>query len=149
MRINIKCSMAVHILLMIAMLPDTQKVTSELLASSVGSNPVEIRKLLSNLKKAGIIHVTRGRGGAALIKEPKNISLLDIYNAVDPKSLDDLIGVHSHPAGQCLFGKNISCLLAESYGDIGETMRHKMNSITLEQLCSRLKEMEPAIALGR
>ena len=145
MRINIKCSMAVHVLLMIAMLPNTQKVTSEFTASSVGSNPVEIRKLLSSLKKAGIIHVTRGPGGAVLTKEPKDITLLDIYSAVDPKSLDDLIGVHSHPAKQCPFGKNISRLLAEPYADISETVRRKMDSITLEQLCNRLKKMEPEI----
>ena len=145
MRINIKCSQAVHILLMIAMLPAKDKVTSELLASSVGNNPVEIRKLLSDLKKAGIIHVARGPGGAVLAKEPQDISLLDIYNAVDPKSLDDLIGVHNHPAPQCLFGKNITSLLAEPYAEISEAVRDEMQSITLQQLCDRLKEMEPAV----
>ncbi len=145
MRINIKCSSAVHILLMIALLPEACKVTSELLASSVGNNPVEIRKLLSDLKKAGIIRVARGPGGAVLAKEPRDISLLDIYNAVDPKSLDDLIGVHSHPAPQCLFGRNIGGLLAEPYAEIGEAVRREMGSITLEQLCDRLKEMEPAV----
>ncbi len=145
MRISIKCSSAVHVLLMIAMLPGTCKITSELLASSVGSNPVEIRKLLSDMKRAGMIHVARGLGGATLMKEPKDITLLDIYDAVDPKSLDDLIGVHSHPAMQCPFGKNISDLLAEPYAEIGEVVRLKMASITLEQLCHRLKEMEPGI----
>lgn len=141
MRINIKCSSAVHILLMIAMMPNTSKITSELLASSVGSNPVEIRRLLSDLKKAGIIQVARGTGGAVLIKEPKEISLLDIYNAVDPKSLDDLIGVHSHPAKECVFGKNIANLLAEPYAGISEAVRQKMASITLEQLCERFQSM--------
>ena len=145
MRINIKCSSAVHILLMIALLPETCKVTSELLASSVGNNPVEIRKLLSDLKRAGIIHVARGPGGAVLAREPRDITLLDIYNAVDPKSLDELIGVHSHPTPQCLFGKNISRLLAEPYAEISEAVRREMSSITLEQLCNRLKEMEPSI----
>lgn len=145
MRVNIKCSQAVHILLMIAMLPAENKITSELLASSVGNNPVEIRKLMSGLKKAGIIHIARGPGGAVLAKAPADITLLDIYSAVDPKSLDDLIGVHSHPAQQCLFGRNISGLLAEPYTEISETVRQKMGSITLDQLCDRLHEMEPAL----
>lgn len=145
MRINTKCSSAVHVLLMIALMPPACKITSELLASSVGSNPVEIRRLLIDLKKAGIISVARGPGGATLLKAPRDITLLDIYNAVDPKSLDDLIGVHSHPEPRCLFGRNISALLSEPYAEIGETVRRKMDAITLERLCTRLKEIEPAL----
>lgn len=145
MRINIRCSSAVHMLLMIAMMPSTNKITSEFLASSVGSNPVEVRKLLSDLRKAGIIQVNRGPGGAVLVKEPEDITLLDICSAVDPKALDDLIGVQSHPAEQCPFGKNIGKLLSEPYEEISEAVRQKMASITLEQLCNRLKEIEPSI----
>lgn len=148
MRISVKCSSAVHVLLMIAALPASCKITSELLASSVGSNPVEIRKLLSSLKKAGLIDVARGTGGAALMKRPGEITLLDIYSAVDAASLDELIGVHRHPARQCLFGRNIGSLLAEPYAEIGAAVRRKMASITLEQLLIQLREMEPAICEG-
>ena len=146
MRINIKCSSAVHILLMIAMLSDSTKITSEFLACSVGNNPVEVRKLLSDLKKAGIIQVARGPGGATLCKAPKDITLLDIMGAVDPKSLDDLIGIHKNPAEACPFGKNIGNLLTQPYREISDTVREKMQNITLEQLCNRLKEMEPTLS---
>lgn len=146
MRISIKCSSAVHILLMLALLPSERKITSGLLASSVGSNPVEIRKLLGSLKKAGIIDVARGPGGATLRREPKDISLLDIYTAVDSASLNELIGVHARPAPQCLFGKNIARLLAGPYAEIGEAVRAKMADVTLERLLARLLELEPAIA---
>jgi len=145
MRISVKCSSAIHVLLMIAVLPSHYKITSEFLASSVGSNPVEIRKLLSSLKKAGIIDVARGPGGAVLRKKPEDISLWDVYHAVDSASLDELIGVHSHPAPQCLFGRNIGNLLAEPYAEIGEAVRRKMAAITLEQLIARLREMEPTL----
>jgi len=130
---------------MVAVLPSNFKITSEFLASSVGSNPVEIRKLLSSLKKAEIIDVTRGPGGVTLKKEPKDITLLDIYNAVDSASLDELIGVHNHPSQRCLFGKNISRLLAEPYSEVSEVIRQKMASITLERLLVRLQEIVPAI----
>ncbi|MDL2263748.1 Rrf2 family transcriptional regulator [Synergistaceae bacterium OttesenSCG-928-I11] len=143
MRISVKCSSAIHVLLMIAMLPSDYKITSEFLASSVGNNPVEIRKLLSSLKKAGIIDVARGPGGAVLKKKPADITLLEVYNAVDSASLDELVGVHEHPAPQCLFGRNIANLLTEPYAEIGEAVRLKMASITLEQLMIRLQEMEP------
>lgn len=145
MRINIKCSTAIHILLMVAIPSGQKRITSEYLASSIGSNPVEIRKLLSSMKKADLIEVSRGPGGAKLKKDPKDISLLDIYNAVDSASLNELIGIHSHPTKQCPFGRNINDVLSEPYKEIGETVREKMASITLDQLCLRLKELEPEV----
>ena len=146
MRISVKCSSAIHVLLMIAILPSHCRITSEFLASSVGSNPVEIRKLLSSLKKAGIIDVARGPGGAVLKKKPGDITLLEIYTAVDSASLDELIGVHGHPEPRCPFGGNIANLLAEPYAEIGEAVRQKMAAITLEQLAARLQEMEPTLS---
>ncbi len=145
MRISIKCSSAIHILLMIAELSPHQKVTSEYLASSVGSNPVEIRKLLGSLKKAGIIDVTRGSGGATLTRRPEDITLLDIFTAVDSTSLDELIGVHTHAAPQCLFGKNIVTLLSEPYSKVGDAVRDTMSGVTLDQLLTRLEELEPEL----
>lgn len=145
MRISIKCSSAVHALLMISVLSGRQKVTSDFLASSVGCNPVEIRKILGGLKRAGIIDVARGTGGATLRKAPQDITLLDIYSAVDAASLDDLIGLHPHAIQQCPFGRNIYDLLAQPYTEIGNAVRDKMRAITLGQLESRLEEMEPSI----
>ncbi|MDL2318427.1 Rrf2 family transcriptional regulator [Eubacteriales bacterium OttesenSCG-928-A19] len=145
MRISVKCSTAVHMLLMIAELSGRNKVTSGMLASSVGCNPVEIRKLLSSLKKAGIIDVSRGTGGTALRRAPADITLLDIYSAVDATSLNELIGVHMHPVDECPFGRNIQALLAEPYAEIGDAVRDRMRAVTLERLLSRLAEMEPSI----
>lgn len=145
MRISAKCSSAVHILLMITLLSGKKKVTSGFLAASVGCNPVEVRKLLGGLKRAGIVSVARGTGGAALKKDPRDISLLDIYSAVDAASLDELIGVHPHPADQCPFGRNIYRLLAEPYAEIGDAVREKMASVRLSLLLERLLALEPAL----
>lgn len=145
MRISVKCSTAIHALLMIAVLSPYQRLTSEGLAESIGCNPVEIRKIFSKLKKAEIIDVARGPGGATLRREPEDISLLDIYSAVDSASLDALIGVHVHPAKGCLFGKNIQQLLAEPYAEIGSAVERTMASISLQRLLDRLDEMEPNI----
>jgi len=143
MRISVKCSSAVHILLMITVLSDSKKITSEFLASSVGCNPVDIRKLLSSLKKAGLIDIPRGTGGATLKRAPKDITLLDIYSAVDSTSLNELIGIHTHTEPRCLFGRNINRLLADPYTQIGDAVRGTMSSITLEDLLMQLQELEP------
>lgn len=146
MRVSTKCSSAVHMLLMIALLPANRKITSEFLASSVGCNPVEVRRLLSGLKKADIIDVARGTGGATLKKPMADITLLDIYEAVDPSSLNELIGVHTHPAPHCPFGKNIAAVLAEPYAEIGAAVREKMAAINMEQMAARLTLLEPELA---
>lgn len=142
MRINTKCSLAIHALLMIAMIPDIKRTTSEFLASSIGCNPVEVRKILSSLKNAGIINVVRGTGGAKLIKTPKEISVLDIYKAVNPMPLEDIIGIHPNPHKECPFGRNINAILNEPYSRVANAIENEMSLITLEELCNNLKEKE-------
>ena len=143
MRVSTKCSTAVHILLMIAILSPHQKVTSETLAESVGRNPVEIRKIFSGLKRAGIIDISRGSGGSTLLKDPKDISFFDIYSAVDTLALNELIGIHENPSETCIVGRNITALLAEPYAKIGNAVRQAMTSTTLDQLLKKLREIEP------
>ena len=83
MQISSRFTIGTHVLIMIALQGEKTKVTSDFLAGSVGVNPVIIRKTLSQLKKAGLIHVARGTGGAELAKAADEISLLDIYQAVE------------------------------------------------------------------
>ncbi len=76
MQISIKCSVAVHCLIFIHEAKGIAKVTSNLLAESTGSNPVVIRNILSALKKAGLITVPRGTGGAELCADPSFIPVM-------------------------------------------------------------------------
>ena len=75
MQISMKCSVAIHCLIFIYEAKGITKVTSNLLAESTGSNPVVIRNILSALKKAGIITVRRGTGGAELCTDPSQVTL--------------------------------------------------------------------------
>ena len=81
MQISSRFTIGTHVLIMIALQGEKTKLTSDFLAGSVGVNPVIIRKTLSQLKKAGLIHVARGTGGAELAKAADEISLLDIIES--------------------------------------------------------------------
>ena len=84
MQIPSRFTIAVHILTLIAQNKGNEtKLTSDLMASSVGVNPVIIRKTLSQLKKADLIFVQRGSGGSTLAMAPEEINLLQVYRAVD------------------------------------------------------------------
>jgi hypothetical protein len=62
MKISSRFSIAVHILSLLAISPSAHG-TSEWIAGSVGTNPVIIRRVLGQLKKAGLVTVRAGIGG--------------------------------------------------------------------------------------
>ena len=102
MQISSRFTIATHMLVIIALKGKESKVTSDFLASSVGVNPVIIRKTLSQLKKADLISVARGTGGAEIIKNLEDISLLDIYQAVECLGkTGQLFSFHDNPNPDC------------------------------------------------
>lgn len=139
MKINTKCSLALHTLLSIALFSDQVKITSELIANSTGTNPVIIRNILGSLKKAGIIDVHRGTGGANLKMSPSEITILKVYDAVNPNSLDKLIGKHPNPSLNCPIGCKIYEILEEPYNEISKAVEVTMSKYTLADLIVRYK----------
>lgn len=137
MRLNTKCSIAIHTLILIAEFESAGKVTSELLARSVGCNSSAIRSILNMMQKAGIVSVARGVGGAHLQKRPEDISLWDVYAALEPEGLDHMIGIHPNPSPLCPVGHNIEAVLSEPYGRIADAVKMTMREITLQQLLDR------------
>lgn len=134
MQISMKCSIAVHCLIFIYEAKNKIKVTSTLLAKSTGCNPVVIRNVLSALKKAGLISVARGTGGAKLCREPSQITLYMIYHALEPDGLSSLIGIHSCEDRKCPVAQNIRFVLQNPYQKIEDSIRHTMEDITLESM---------------
>jgi DNA-binding IscR family transcriptional regulator len=58
---------------------------SELLAKSLHTNPVVVRRILKALENHGLVKVRPGRhGGVELLRAPAEITLEDIYKAVEP-----------------------------------------------------------------
>ncbi len=141
MQISMKCSVAVHCLIFIYEARDKAKVTSTLLSKSTGCNPVIIRNILSSLKKAGIITVARGSGGAKLCKNPAEITLLQIYNALEPDGLKGIIGIHQCYGLKCPVAQNIHKVLLAPYCKIEDSIKNTMNSITLQSMINDFHEL--------
>lgn len=145
MHISNKCSIAVHCLIFIHEFGSERKVTSELLSMSTGCNPVTIRNIISALKKDGIIDVKSGTGGAALSAPLKDIDLYRICMAVDPKAIDNMMGVHSTPSAFCPIGRKIKPVLSQTYGKLKEDLIESMKKINMEQI---LEEYHSQSCLG-
>jgi len=134
MQLSMKCSVAVHCLIFIHEAGDEVRVTSPLLAQSTGCNPVVIRNIISALKKAGLITVARGTGGANLCRKPSEITLYQIYSALEPDGLSSMIGIHSCEGRPCPIARNIRRVLEKPYRKIEGSIRQTMESITLESM---------------
>lgn len=134
MQISSRFTTAVHVLICIEVFKNDRKVTSDFLASSVNANPVVIRRLLQQLKTAGIVRVARGTGGADTARPIDQITLLDIYNAVECVDDGELFHFHEHPNPYCPVGKNIHAVLDMRLERIQRAMEDEMKAVTLRDI---------------
>ena len=139
MKISSRFTVAVHILSLLAVSP-TAHNTSEWIAGSVNTNPVIIRRVLGKLKKAGLVNVRSGTGGAYLIKELRDITLFDIYQAVEVVQEEELFHLHEDPNPKCPVGANIQGILQLVLLQAQTAMEEVLAKVTMEQLVAGLIE---------
>ncbi|PJO40128.1 Rrf2 family transcriptional regulator [Lysinibacillus xylanilyticus] len=137
MKISSRFTIAVHILSIIKQNPSTI-CTSEFMAESVNTNPVVIRKILSYLKKAGIVQVRRGTGGASLVKDLDAVTLLEVFRSVEVVEEDKLFHLHENPNPDCPIGANIQAVLELILVQAQEAMEQVLANITMEQVITSL-----------
>jgi DNA-binding IscR family transcriptional regulator len=136
-QISTRFSMAVHILSLIAV--NSNELTGDFIAGSVNTNPVVIRRIMGMLKKAGLVEVRPGVGGAFLLKAPEEITLLDVYRAVNVIEDNLLFRVHEESNEHCLVGRNIELVLQSELNQVQSAMEHRLAQTTLSQLTARFK----------
>ncbi len=134
MQISSRFTLAVHIFACIDVFKDDYKVTSDFLAGSTNVNPVIVRKILGQLKAAGLVEVARGSGGASIPKPLSEISFLDIYNAVECVENGELFHFHENPNTDCPVGRNIHAVLDDKLMRVQKAMETELSSVTLEDI---------------
>ena len=134
MQISSRFTLAVHIFACIDTFGSEYKVTSDFLAGSTNVNPVIIRKILGQLKGAGLIAVARGTGGTTVTKPLDEITFLDIYNAVECVEKGELFHFHENPSTNCPVGRNIHAVLDARLEGIQQVMEKKMEEMTLQDV---------------
>ena len=79
---------AVHAMSVLARFAGKGPVCSAIVAQSVHTNPVVIRRLMTELEKATLVRSVAGRsGGFELSRDAASISLADVYFAVEDESV--------------------------------------------------------------
>lgn len=91
------------------------------------------------LKKAGLVDVRPGIGGASLLKNPERITLLDVYRAVNATEENQLFRIHENPNFACPVGRNIEQVLQAELKDAQSVMELRLAQTTLDQLIGKFK----------
>ncbi len=136
MAVNTQFSIAVHLLAGLACRRG-QCTTSANLAASVNTSHSFVRRVLAKLSRSGLVETATGKAGACwLAKDANNISLLDIYQAVDaPKAFS----IHSYTEQKtCPVSCRIKVALTRALGKTQKAMEASLDDITLAQIVSDL-----------
>lgn len=131
MQISSRFTLAVHIFACIDTFQENYKVTSDFIANSTNVNPVIIRKILLQLKGAGLIEVARGTGGTRITRPLSEITFLDIYRAVECVEENQLFHFHENPNVNCPVGRNIHNVLDDKLKRVQDAMERELQAITL------------------
>ena len=118
---NQRFAVSVHILTILAA-SQQAPVTSEAIAISVDTNPVVIRRTMSRLRECGLVDSRPGvSGGWRLAKQPQQISLCEVFHAVNS---DDVLTLHDHPNAACQIGGKIK----ESLGKVFDRAQNALEA---------------------
>lgn len=139
MQISSRFTIASHILVLLALEGEKEKQTSTSIAGSVGVNPVIIRNILAQLKEAGLVQVARGVGGARLTKAPDQMTLLQVYQAVELfGEKGQLFSFHEQPNPNCQVGRNIHPLLDHRLESAQSALERELGRTTIADLLAEL-----------
>ena len=138
MQVSTKFTIALHVLLAVKYFEKDYKLTSDFLSASIGSNPVIIRNIMSQLREAGIIDIKRGPGGMRITRDLKDISFLDIYKAVETSGQGELFNFHEKPNPNCPVGKNIHRILDESLLEVQKKFEEELKEHSVAEVYERM-----------
>ncbi len=137
MRTSCRFAIAVHVLAVLAY-KQGETVTSTMLASSVNTNPVVIRRLLLLLRAAGFIETGKGAGsGSKLRIKSERLTLAEVYNAVES---DEPFASPSNKANRaCPVGSCIQAALQKVFADAEKALERELSRTSLADILQIVK----------
>jgi Rrf2 family protein len=138
---------AVHVLAVLAYKAG-EPVTSRLLACSVNTNPVIIRRLLRALQEAGFIETRKGAGfGSRLSRAPARITLAEVYRAVET---DEPFALHTkRPNQACPVGHCIQAALEKVFAATERALERELAKTNLADILESVRKSCQHAGRGR
>lgn len=135
---NSRLAIAIHTMGMIAATGGCGNVKSESIAQSVGTNAVVVRRIIGSLVKHGLIEVQMGTGGGSRItRAPNEITLAEIYLALDEGSLFQVPVLEDDHC--CKMGVVVRPVISEILLEAENDMVKRLESVTLADLMTKVR----------
>ena len=134
---NMQFSIAVHVMAGLGANRDAG-VKSRSLADSVNACPSFVRRVMAKLSKSGLVRTTTGKtGSCALARDPKRITLLEIYKAVEaPKAF----AIHNYPTKRdCAISCGIQASMEKVLDAAQSSLENRLGKMTLAEILAGLK----------
>jgi Rrf2 family protein len=130
MQITRQADYAVRAVLYLARLEPTQRAATSQVAQEQRIPPSFLAKIISQLSIAGLLHTSRGaRGGVTLAREPKDVTLLEVIEAIDgPILLNECVNGN----GTCTFDDD--CPLRPVWCEAQEELVSRLRGTNFQQL---------------
>ncbi|HLO13468.1 MAG TPA: Rrf2 family transcriptional regulator [Anaerolineales bacterium] len=134
MQITRQADYAVRAVLHLAQIKNGDRAATSIVAKEQHIPPSFLAKIISQLSIAGLLHTSRGaRGGVTLAREPKDITLLEVIEAIDgPIQLNECIA----PDGVCTFDEN--CPIRSVWCEAQDELVARLKKTDFGQLLSKL-----------
>ena len=131
MKYSTRLSDAVHLLLFVH-LNSGQSLSSAAIAKSICTNPSYVRQMMAKLKDAGLLNSNRGQAKPSLSRAAEDISLLDVYRAVEGEKR--LLHLDTHTNPDCGVGVHIQYGLQGYFDRVQQEKERAMQQITLQNV---------------
>jgi Rrf2 family protein len=133
MQITRQADYAVRAVLHLARINRGQRAATSAVAQEQRIPPSFLAKIISQLSIAGLLHTSRGaRGGVTLARDPKDITLLEVVEAIDgPIQLNECVGEN----GICSFEEN--CPIKVVWCDAQDELVARLRNTNFGQLIAQ------------
>ncbi|MGA2489882.1 MAG: Rrf2 family transcriptional regulator [Anaerolineales bacterium] len=133
MQITRQADYAIRAVRYLAKLGPNQRAATSTIAQEMKIPPSFLAKIISQLSIAGMLHTSRGaRGGVTLARDPSEISILDVVEAIDgPIQLNECVG---DPAA-CSFSED--CPVHPIWVEVQEDMVKRLRETKIDLLTEK------------
>lgn len=130
MQITRQADYAVRAVLHLARVGNKERSATSMIAKAQNIPPSFLAKIISQLSIAGLLHTSRGaRGGVTLAREPGDITLLEVVEAIDgPIQLNECVGNN----GACTFEDD--CPIKPVWCDAQDDLVTRLRNTNFQQM---------------
>lgn len=106
---------------------------------NISVNPLIVKRIIGAMVRAGLVEAVRGsRGGYRLMRNAQNVSLWDIYFAVQAGG--PFLKRFGMPQSNCDEGRAIDRVVFDLYADLDHAIKGRLDGITLAHILQAAAE---------